>query len=43
LTYDYAYEHEGPMTRQVREFYKCCCGTTRCRGTIIKQPTKRRR
>lgn len=41
LTYDYAYEHEGKITRKDREFYRCCCGSPKCRGTILK--LKRRR
>ena len=43
LVYDYAYEHDGPMTRKDREFYKCCCGATNCRGTILKPRRRSRR
>jgi SET domain-containing protein len=36
LCYDYAYEHDGPLTKEQREFYVCRCGAKNCRGTIIK-------
>lgn len=42
LTYDYAFEHDGPLTKKDREFYVCHCGARKCRGTILK-PRKRRR
>jgi SET domain-containing protein len=35
LTYDYGYEHEGPLTTEDRQFYFCCCGSDNCRGTIL--------
>ena len=41
LTYDYAYEHDGPLTPSLRQFYFCGCGAGNCRGTIIK-PRRRR-
>ncbi len=42
LTYDYAYEHEGRLTRALIAQYPCFCGTKRCRGTILK-PRRRRK
>lgn len=41
LLYDYAYEHDGPLTKEAREFYVCHCGAEKCRGTILK-PRRRR-
>ncbi|MCX6835441.1 MAG: SET domain-containing protein-lysine N-methyltransferase [candidate division Zixibacteria bacterium] len=41
LTYDYAYEHEGPLTPALRQLYFCCCGAGNCRGTILK-PKRRK-
>lgn len=37
LTYDYSFEHEGRITKKLRELYKCECGTPNCRGTILIQ------
>jgi SET domain-containing protein len=36
LAYDYAYEHEGRLTKELKEFYLCRCGSKKCRGTILK-------
>jgi SET domain-containing protein len=35
LTYDYRFKAPGRITRELREFYVCLCGTARCRGTIL--------
>ena len=35
LTYDYGYEHDGPVTLEDKEFYFCRCGAVNCRGTIL--------
>lgn len=42
LTYDYAFEHEGRMTAELRERYVCRCGSKKCRGTILKVKRRRR-
>ncbi|RME22176.1 MAG: SET domain-containing protein-lysine N-methyltransferase [Candidatus Zixiibacteriota bacterium] len=42
LTYDYAFESDGPITEEDRRLYPCHCGSPKCRGTIIK-PKRRRR
>ena len=42
LAYDYAFEHEGRLTKEEKEFYFCRCGSEKCRGTILK-PKKRRK
>jgi len=41
LTYDYAYELEGHLSKALIAQYPCFCGAKRCRGTILK--SKRRR
>ncbi len=45
LVYDYAFEHQGRLTKEDREFYFCRCGSEKCRGTILKprRRSKRRR
>ncbi len=35
LTYDYRFSAPGKITKALREFYVCRCGTSRCRGTIL--------
>lgn len=37
LTYDYSFEHEGKITKKLRDLYRCECGTANCRGTILIQ------
>jgi SET domain-containing protein len=41
LCYDYAYEHEGRLTKKDKELYLCRCGSNNCRGTILKPRRKR--
>lgn len=43
LAYDYQYERTGPKDEELEEFYRCSCGTAKCRGTILKAKPKRRR
>jgi SET domain-containing protein len=43
LTYDYAYEREGPYRRWWDELYACRCGAPTCRGTILKTVRKPKR
>ena len=43
LAYDYRYEVSGRHTRVLKEYYACCCGSPRCRGTILRPPRKKRK
>lgn len=43
LTYDYQYERTGPSDAELEEFYRCRCGTAKCRGTILKPRKKKKR
>ncbi len=42
LVYDYAFEHDGPLSEEEKSLYFCRCGSKKCRGTILK-PKKRRK
>ena len=35
LAYDYQYERSDDHTDEVEQFYKCRCGSPKCRGTIL--------
>ena len=35
LNYDYQFAAPGRITKTLREFYVCHCGTKKCRGTIL--------
>lgn len=35
LTYDYHFTAPGRITKALRDFYVCRCGTDACRGTIL--------
>ena len=37
LFYDYALQVDEPVTREVAEGWKCFCGSSRCRGTMLEQ------
>jgi uncharacterized protein len=43
LTYDYQYERTGDADEELERFYKCECGSRKCRGTILKPPRRRSR
>lgn len=43
LSYDYAFEHEGRLTKKDADFYVCHCGAAKCRGTILKPKRRRKR
>lgn len=43
LSYDYAFEHEGRLTKKDADFYVCHCGSAKCRGTILKPKRRRKR
>ena len=43
LTYDYGFEHEGRITPELMERYPCHCGSKKCRGTILKLKSPKRR
>lgn len=36
LHYDYGYERSGDETDEDEERYKCLCGTSKCRGSIME-------
>ncbi len=38
LTYDYRLSVDGKLTRKERAQYACRCGTSRCRGTLLRAP-----
>ncbi len=42
LTYDYSFEHIGKLTEEDRKMYPCYCGSSKCRGTILKVKRKKR-
>src|SRR5213082_3534438 len=35
LFYDYAMEIDEPITKKLKNGFKCHCGTARCRGTML--------
>jgi hypothetical protein len=37
LTYDYRLSWDGRVTRKVREAFACRCGTSRCRGSMLRK------
>jgi len=43
LAYDYAYEHDGAVTKKLLEVYPCYCGTEKCRGTILDIKVKKKK
>lgn len=43
LAYDYSFEHDGRITKALREQYACHCGAENCRGTILKVPKKKKK
>lgn len=40
LTYDYKFEYTNPRDAK---FYPCHCGSPKCRGTIMKNPPRKRK
>jgi hypothetical protein len=42
LTYDYQYERTPEHTKEDEEFYRCLCGSPKCRGTILAPPKRKR-
>ena len=42
LTYDYQYERTPEHTEEDEEFYRCLCGSPKCRGTILAPPKRKR-
>ena len=42
LFYDYALQLDEPITRKLEQEYKCHCGTSRCRGTMLEIKKKPR-
>jgi hypothetical protein len=43
LAYDYQYERTAEHTKEDEEFYRCLCGSAKCRGTILAPPKKARK
>lgn len=43
LTYDYNMEAPSPLPRDWRSRYACRCGASRCRGTMVVRPRRRKR
>jgi SET domain-containing protein len=41
LAYDYQYERTG--SADDAKFYRCSCGSPKCRGTIMKPPKRKRK
>lgn len=42
LAYDYEYDFLPEYTVEDLEFYRCACGSRRCRGTIVDVPKRKR-
>jgi SET domain-containing protein len=40
LTFDYQYERFDDDDESVERFYRCACGSPKCRGTILKPKKK---
>ena len=36
LFYDYQLEVDEPITSEVKEESRCCCGASNCRGTMLE-------
>jgi hypothetical protein len=43
LTYDYRLRRPQPVPRDWRRRYACRCDTTRCRGTMLARPPRRKK
>jgi SET domain-containing protein len=46
LSYDYALELDEPITKKIIQEFRCHCGTSRCRGTMLevkKRKTRKRK
>lgn len=42
IAYDYQYERTEDHTAEDEKFYKCLCGSPKCRGSILAPPKKKR-
>jgi uncharacterized protein len=42
IAYDYQYERTEDHTAEDEKFYKCRCGSPKCRGSILAPPKKKR-
>jgi hypothetical protein len=43
IAYDYQYERTDEHTEEDEKFYKCLCGSPKCRGSILAPPKKKRK
>lgn len=43
IAYDYQYERTDEHTEDDEKFYKCLCGSPKCRGSILAPPKKPRK
>lgn len=43
LAYDYAYERTEDHTEEDEKLYMCRCGSSKCRGTILAPPPKKKK
>lgn len=43
IAYDYQYERTDDHTAADEKFYKCLCGSPKCRGSILAPPKKKRK
>ena len=43
IAYDYQYERTADHTEEDEKFYKCLCGSPKCRGSILAPPKKKRK
>jgi uncharacterized protein len=43
IAYDYQYERTEDHTEEDEKFYKCLCGSPKCRGSILAPPKKKRK
>jgi SET domain-containing protein len=37
LFYDYSLDVEGKQTKALKKDYRCCCGSKKCRGTMLSK------
>ena len=43
IAYDYQYERTSDHTAADEKFYRCLCGSEKCRGSILAPPKKKRK
>lgn len=41
LLYDYCLQIDEPLTQELRDNYRCLCGSSNCRGTMLEIPEEK--